>query len=100
MVAPVVNRMEQIAPMFEAAIERGELDPAVDRSELFAFAAGPLYFRTLITAHKVDDAWIDRIVDVVCSRYCINRSGGGGTSLGSTITDPAPHRSSPSPPGR
>ena len=68
------SRMQQIEPMFEAAIARGELAEDVDRIELFTFAAGPLYFRSLFTAQPVDEAWIDRIVGVVCDRYCVGRS--------------------------
>ena len=34
------QRMAQLAPMFDAAIARGELPPTVDREALFTFAAG------------------------------------------------------------
>ena len=64
------RRMEQLAPMFDAAIERGELEPEVDREELFTVAAGPIYFRTFIAARTVDDRFIDAIVDQVCRLYC------------------------------
>jgi AcrR family transcriptional regulator len=36
------RRMAQLAPMFEAAIARGELPASVDRKTLFASAAGPI----------------------------------------------------------
>ncbi|HXC75373.1 MAG TPA: TetR/AcrR family transcriptional regulator C-terminal ligand-binding domain-containing protein [Sphingomicrobium sp.] len=65
------RRMEQLAPMFDAAIARGELDPDVDREALFSFAAGPLYFRMFIAARRTDDAFIDRIVDNICRLYCV-----------------------------
>lgn len=65
------RRMSQLAPMFDAAVERGELAPEVDREALFAFAAGPIYFRTFIAAHAVDDAFIDGIVDKLCRLYCL-----------------------------
>ena len=89
------NRMEQLAPMFEAAIARGELDPAVKADELFVFAAGPLYFRTLISAQGIDEAWIDRIVHNVCERYCVNRNGGGDSGRERTTADRGSRRSSP-----
>src|SRR5262249_61261161 len=66
------RRMTQLAPMFEAAIERGELAPDVDRGILFSVAAGPIYFRTFIAAWKVDDAFIGEAVATVCLAYCHN----------------------------
>ena len=89
------GRMQQIAPMFDAAIARGELRKDVNRTELFAFAAGPLYFRNLFTAQTVDDVWIGRIVEGVCDRYCINRNGAADSGRGSKEAGRARHRSSP-----
>jgi AcrR family transcriptional regulator len=67
------RRMTQLAPMFEAAIARGELAPDIDREVLFSVAAGPIYFRTFIAAWTVDDAFIQEIVDNVCQLYCRKR---------------------------
>ena len=64
------HRMAQLAPMFDAAVARGELVEGVDREELFTFAAGPIYFRTFIASRPVDDAFIDGLVDKVCWLYC------------------------------
>jgi AcrR family transcriptional regulator len=64
------RRMAQLGPMFDAAIARGELAPDVDREALLAFAAGPIYFRTFIASHSVDNAFIDSVVDQVCRLYC------------------------------
>ena len=66
------RRMEQLEPMFDAAIARGELDPGVDREALFTMAAGPLYFRKFIAARPLDAAFIDEIVDNICRLYCRN----------------------------
>lgn len=63
------SRQQQLAPMFEAAIARGELPEDVDRDELFAMAAGPIYFRRFISAQPLDDAWVRKAVDQVCDRY-------------------------------
>jgi AcrR family transcriptional regulator len=63
------SRQEQLAPMFEQAIERGELAADVDRDELFAMAAGPIYFRTFISAQPYDDGWIMTVIDRVCTHY-------------------------------
>ena len=64
------QRMTQLAPMFDAAIARGELPPTVDRETLFASAAGPIYFRMFIAGRPVDDDFIRSIVSSVCWLYC------------------------------
>jgi AcrR family transcriptional regulator len=64
------ERMKQLAPMFDTAIERGELPGTTDREQLFTTAAGPIYFRMFIAARRVDDEFIDRIVAQVCWLYC------------------------------
>jgi AcrR family transcriptional regulator len=64
------QRMEQLAPMFDAAIARGELPEDVDRKALFAFAAGPIYFGMFLVGRTIDDAYIDDIVQKVCRLYC------------------------------
>ena len=64
------RRTEQLAPMFEAAIARGELPADVDREALFTFAAGPIYFRMFIASRKVDDEFIAAIVENICWLYC------------------------------
>ncbi|HUP66860.1 MAG TPA: TetR/AcrR family transcriptional regulator [Sphingomicrobium sp.] len=67
------RRMDQLAPMFEAAIERGQLPADVDREALFTFAAGPIYFRMFIAGRTVDKAFIGNLVDSVCARFCLPR---------------------------
>ena len=65
------SRREQLAPMFEAAIERGELPADVDRDEVFAMAAGPIYFRRFISSQPLTEAWVRKVVGHVCDLYCI-----------------------------
>jgi len=65
------SRRQQLAPMFEAAIERGELQADVDRDELFAMAAGPLYFWKFVASKPLTDNWVKRVVDEVCDRYSV-----------------------------
>lgn len=65
------SRQQQLAPMFETAIARGELAADVDRDELFAMAAGPIYFRRFISAQPLDEGWVRKVVDQVCDRYCL-----------------------------
>lgn len=64
------RRMEQLDPLFDAAIARGELSPDVDREAIFSMAAGPLYFRKFIAARPLSDAFIDHVVDNICRLYC------------------------------
>lgn len=70
------GRMEQLSPMFDAAIARGELPADIDREGLFTFAAGPIYFRMFIAARAVDEAFLDQIVESVCWLYCSGASRG------------------------
>ena len=64
------QRMEQLAPMFDAAIARGELPNTVDREAVFTAAAGPVYFRVFIAGRQVDDDFVNSIVSNVCWLYC------------------------------
>jgi AcrR family transcriptional regulator len=63
------RRMAQLTPMFDAAVARGELAPGTDTEELFSMLAGPIYFRMFIAARPVEPAWIDRLVDRICSVF-------------------------------
>jgi AcrR family transcriptional regulator len=63
------RRISQLKPMFDAAVARGELAPDTDTEELFSMLAGPIYFRMFIAARPVEPAWIDRLVDRICSIF-------------------------------
>ena len=63
------SRQQQLAPMFDAAIQRGELPADVDRDELFAMAAGPIYFWKFVASKPLTDSWVRGVVDQVCDRY-------------------------------
>jgi AcrR family transcriptional regulator len=64
------QRMTQLAPMFDAAVARGELSADVDREGLFTAAAGPIYFRMFIAGRQVDQDFIHSIVSNICWLYC------------------------------
>ena len=66
-------RQRHLAPMFEAAIDRGELPADVDRDEMFAMAAGPIYFRKFIASQPLTEAWVKKVVDQVCDQYCLRK---------------------------
>lgn len=63
-------RMTQLAPMFDAAIGRGEIPADIDREALFTAAAGPIYFRMFIASRRIDDDFIHTMVSNVCWLYC------------------------------
>jgi len=65
------SRMKRLDPMFDKAIDRGELRFDIDREELFSMAAGPIYFRRFIASRLVDDQWVEKIVDDICRRYVL-----------------------------
>jgi AcrR family transcriptional regulator len=64
------RRMDQLAPMFDAAIERGELAANVDREELFVFATGTLWFNRFIASRPTGEPAVERVVEAVCALYC------------------------------
>ena len=65
------HRREQLAPMFDVAIERGELAADVDREQLFAMAAGPIYFWKFVASKPLTEEWVAKVVDQVCDRYSV-----------------------------
>ena len=65
------SRRNAMEPMYESAIARGELPADVDREELFAMAAGPIFFRLFVSARPFDDHWLRKIVDQICGHYCL-----------------------------
>ena len=67
------SRQEQLAPMFDAAIKRGELPADIDRDELFGMAAGPIYFRKFIAAKPISNEWVLKVVDRVCDSYLLKK---------------------------
>jgi AcrR family transcriptional regulator len=57
-----LSRLEAIAPMFQRAIDRGELSQDQDVEALFASLAGALYFRIVVMGEAIDEAWIERVL--------------------------------------
>lgn len=63
------SRRQHLAPMFERAIERGELPADTDRDRLFAMAAGPVYFRRFIASQAITEEWVRGIAHQVCDSF-------------------------------
>ena len=68
-----VSRLERLGPIFEAAIERGELPADADPEEIFSMAAGPIYFRRLIVSKPIGDDWVEKVADEIYERYRLER---------------------------
>lgn len=63
------SRVEQIGLVFDAAISRGELPADICVPDVFAMAAGPLFFRKFVIGKPNDERFIDLIVDSICARF-------------------------------
>lgn len=57
------ERRIDLSPIFSSARERGELAADIDDDVLFAMIAGALYYRVIVMGHKLDDKWIDEILN-------------------------------------
>lgn len=64
------RRLDQLAPIFDSAVRRGELPAGTDREELFVFAVGSIWFSKFIASRTIGEAEIDRIVEATCTLYC------------------------------
>lgn len=61
-----IQEMQNIAGTdLERAIERGEMLAAVDRELMFDQLFGTLHYRLLVVHERVDDAYLERLVDSV-----------------------------------
>lgn len=65
------SRIERLGPMFEGAVERGELAADAEPEEIFSMAAGPIYFRRLVASKPISNDWVEKVVDEICSRYFV-----------------------------
>lgn len=61
------HRRDQLQPIIDAAVRNGQIRPGIDPDELFAASDGPLFFRMLIAAAPIDEAFIGRVVDNLCA---------------------------------
>ena len=65
------SRLKQIEPMFEKAIDRGELAVDVDREQLFSIASGVLFFYAFVIGKEASDATVDLVINLVCDHFCL-----------------------------
>ncbi len=58
------ERSSDVATVFDRAEARGEIAEELDREAAFAMLAGSLYFRVIVMGRDVDDAWVERTLDL------------------------------------
>ena len=59
------QRWEQVAPIFERAVARGEITADIDAEATFAASAGAVYFRVQVMGRRIDDVWISRTLATI-----------------------------------
>ncbi len=57
------TRIADFDPMFDRAIQRGEIPANFDRDAALALASGALYYRRITASGPLDDEWIERVFD-------------------------------------
>ena len=63
------KRFEQLEPIFQTAIQSGQLADDVDWAEILERSAGAAIFRLFIDGREVDEPWLDRMVADVATIY-------------------------------
>jgi AcrR family transcriptional regulator len=59
------ERLTLDGAIVERAIERGEVDGAIEPTQVIESVIGPIHLRLVLTGRPVDDAFVERIVDTV-----------------------------------
>lgn len=63
--AMVESRLDVLASVLDRGLERGEVDPSLDRDTLLDLIYGPVWFRLLISGEPLDDAFVDDLSEQV-----------------------------------
>ncbi|GAA4406991.1 TetR/AcrR family transcriptional regulator [Tsukamurella soli] len=71
-----VDRLAREQIIFQRARERGELTDAADPDMIMNLLAGNLWFHALIHSRKVDDTYIERLVDTILHGVIGPEAGG------------------------
>ena len=59
------QRLRRARVIVQRGIERGELPEGTDPTVVLEALVGPLYLRLLITRERLDDAFVERVVDLL-----------------------------------
>jgi AcrR family transcriptional regulator len=76
------SRAALVAPIIEAAINRGQLPPTTSATELMKFIAAPLYYQLLMTDESVTEASADR-----AAAAALAAARAGVLAAGNLLTD-------------
>ncbi len=55
------RKRESVAQIVDRAVERGELQPKINRETVFDLLAGPMYWRILVTRQPTGDDFVDEL---------------------------------------
>ena len=61
------DRFASVEAVFAAAVGRGEITVGVPVDQLIELAVAAPYFRKLIRHEALDEDWLDKHVDLLCS---------------------------------
>ncbi|WP_200833250.1 TetR-like C-terminal domain-containing protein, partial [Ruegeria sp. AU67] len=61
------DRFASVEAVFAAAIDRGEIAADVPVDQLIELAVAAPYFRKLIRHEALNEEWLDKHVDLLCS---------------------------------
>jgi hypothetical protein len=78
-------RRQAVQPVFDRAIERGELPDTTDCALLIEVLSAPLHYRTLVSHEPLDSALHPRLIDLVLN-------GVGGATRGVRSATPGRKR--------
>src|SRR5262245_32082634 len=65
----VIPRREQLRPVIERGIERGELRPEADVHAVHELLVGPLFYRLLFSGDPIDQEAGSRLVDTILDAF-------------------------------
>lgn len=63
-------RFARLSEVIRRGVERGELSADLDARFLLELLVAPVYFRLFVARERVDDAYVERLVDLVLRAAC------------------------------
>lgn len=62
----IEDRSADVIAVFEAALERGEIEPGAPIGQLAEMAIAIPYFRKLVAGHGLSAEWLDEHINMIC----------------------------------
>ena len=63
--AYISGRQKPLRALLHRAQQRGELEPGTDLTVMVDVLAGPVMYRRLLTGHRIDRAFVRKLLDIV-----------------------------------